>query len=424
MSSFSPGQFVAGTMAAAASDVFGSQPQQGAPQSQPQAPPQPTGFGQPQPYSGAAPSGGGVQPSGGAATPPGGSPQYPGVTPQPFSPQVPQAPPQAPAQPPAPQVPPQVPPQYQQQAPPASPPASSPQQVPAAGRYQIDRLVSQGLLPPAEALRIRDDNHLFDLLLATNQYPDPAEPPAQPRTQTPVQSPPTQQTPAAQTPAQPAQPTSTLSSFAQPLIASGAIVDQGGFYVASTPELSAVAASLNQEVMKSRQELAAKQAIESLNPVIEELKGQITTLRDQLVSSVPKPHEAWLDQHRDYLYVKDAAGKPTHALNPAGALYDQVWRDLSQKGVQDENILHNAASVAVTNYWRSLPPMPSAPAAPQQTFMQAAASSTLQPNPGFNLPGSYITPGPGSQQEPLFVTNQGHADWDAIANGLANGTIT
>lgn len=185
-----------------------------------------------------------------------------------------------------------------------------------------------------------------------------------------------------------------------------------------------MAASLNQEVMKSRQELAAKQAVESLNPVIEELKGQITTLRDQLVNSVPKPHETWLDQHRDYLYVKDATGKPTQALNPAGALYDQVWRDLTQRGVQDEVVLHQAASTAVTNYWRSLPPMPSAPAAPQQTFMQAAASSTLQPNPGFNLPGSYSTPGPGGQQEPLFVTNQGHADWDAIANGLANGTIT
>jgi hypothetical protein len=262
---------------------------------------------------------------------------------------------------------------------------------------------------------------LLDIVLDFTRSPNtPAQQPApqQPQPQQPVAppvAPPVQQ--------QTTPTDSLLKGIAPALIASGAIQDQGGFYVAGTPELAQVAAALNQEILKGQQDVAARQAMESINPVINELKQQITTLREELKSSTPKEHEAWLNQHQEYLYTKDATGRLTNAMSPAGALYDQVWTNLEAQGVTDERVLHQAAQTAVTGYWKSLPPMPSAPAAPQPTFMQAAASSNLPHNPGFNLPGSiHNVPGNNGQQ-PLFVTNQGMADWNAISNAMANGTI-
>ena len=216
---------------------------------------------------------------------------------------------------------------------------------------------------------------------------------------------------------------SQMDQLAQALLAAGALIDNGTFYSTTTPELRQVADTLNQERIKRSQEENAKSITDALNPVVDSLRQELQTLKNQLQQNTPKVHERWLDQHGDYLRVKDNTGRLTNALTPAGALYDKTWTSLQAQGVTDENILHTAAAAATTSHW-SFAAANQQPAQPQPTFMQSAASSQLQPNPGFNLPGSTVnaTTGPQSGQ-PLLVTPRGYADWDAIGNAMANGTL-
>lgn len=405
------------TFAALSQSVFGA----GAAAPQPQAPPvsalggaSPPAFappGLPQggvppqyPQTPVAP----YQPSAG---PQGGQvpqiPQPPVATQQYQQPYVAPAPPVAP--PVAPEQP-SIPPQYLQQ--PAQP------QAPAIAptRHIIDRLIAQGDLRAEDAIGM-DDWSLFNYFLDER-----GQQPAQP--QAPPAAPVAPATPVAPV-AAPAAPTlSQTQVAAQALLQAGVITEAGGFYSATNQAFAPIVAQFNADRVKEMQEQAARQAQQALSPELQSLKQTVDQLQTQLRQSIPKPHEAWIKEHKSYLHVKDASGNVTPALSAAGQIYDRVWRDVQAKGMTDESVLHTAAAAAVEAYWRNAAPVPqvSQQSQPQQTFMQTVQNAPYAPTPGFNLPGQNL-----SAQNPQTVgpprTPQGMPDWEYYRQQALSGTV-
>ncbi len=309
----------------------------------------------------------------------------------------------------------QIPPQYQQA--PAAPaaPGITPQ-APVAGRSNLDRMVAEGIISPAEAFQIGDDWNLIRALWST-----PPETPSTPAPSVP--------TPPVVTPAAPIQPSGQSAATVPPgmlsqapaLVQAGLLKDSGGIFTAATAELAPIAAMMNQERMRQIENEAVQKAQQAFNPTIEGLKQSIEALKQQVAQAVPKPHEAWLSQHKDYLWAKDAMGRQTQTRSPAGDVYYRVWNEGSARGISDEAALHTMASTAVEAFWRTTPNavQQQSPQQQPQTFMQAASAAQLPNNPGFNAPGTALQN--QSPQRMLGVTNQGMPDWDYYMNQAVNG---
>ena len=262
---------------------------------------------------------------------------------------------------------------------------------------------------------IPDDWALMQQLLNT---PSPAPPAATvPVTPAPSVTLPTQPAAGALVP----QPQSSLMSMVQPMIASGAIRESGGFYTATTDALSSVAAALNAERSKQIQEAAAKQAADAVNPQLEAIQKQFAELQQQIQRSIPQPHDTWINQHKEYLYVKDQAGQLTNTMTPAGQIYNNVWNSLAPKH-SDPSVLHAAALQAVESYWRTVPPVTQGQPVPQQTFMQAAAAAPMNLTPGFNMPGQFLS-NQNAQQSGPPRTPQGNADWRHYQTLALSGSL-
>jgi hypothetical protein len=299
---------------------------------------------------------------------------------------------------------------------PMTPVAPPPQ--PAPSRTQLDRLVQNGTFTAQDVQGISSDAELFDALLTLGQQ-SPSAAPASPPAAPPV--PPVVPTP---TPSAPAR--SDLTAAAQALQAHGLLEMRGGMYVPKAPEAQAIADSLNQQIQ------AREQVLSELNdptswlkkhgePVFDTrfktLEQRIEQLQNMLAEAAPKPHVQWVEQHKDQLYTEQNGQR---VFSPAGNAYNQTWQQLADLGYTDVKQLHASASQAALAAMRAY--QPAAPAPPPQSFMQAAQQYQAPVNPGFTAPGTML-----SNQNPQTVTpvnTLGLPDFDAIAAGILNGSIT
>jgi len=297
-----------------------------------------------------------------------------------------------------------------QTPPPATPVV--PQQT-SPSRVQLDRLAREGVLTPQEVQSFSSDVELFDTLLTLGSSQKPAAPV-------------TPSTPPTSPPSIPAPARSDLAAAAQALQAHGLLEMQGGMYVPKAPEAQAIADSLNQQLQAREQVLAElndpagwlrKHGEPVFDTRFKTLEQRIEQLQAQLAEAAPKPHIQWVEQHKDQLYT-DQNGQ--RVLSPAGNAYNQTWQQLVDLGYTDVGQLHTSASQAALAAMRAS--QAAAPAAPPQTFMQAAQNYPAPVNPGFTAPGT-----PLSNQNPQTViptTPQGMPDFNAIVSGVMNGSIT
>lgn len=385
-----PPQFVPTTPQQLAGQMFQVPPQQAPPQPM-QQPTQPITLS------------GGVVPAGqvpvmpvpvpsGFQTPPAPPITYPQVTPT-----VPSAPPVAPAA-----------------------PASGP------NRNILNHLVSIGELTAQEATAYPSDEVLFYHMVDELNRRSKAEPPAAPAA-------PVTNTPAPVVQPQQGPSPDELNRQVVALQQSGALEFANGRYTAKYPEFQIVAERANQERMRAEQNLQEladprgwinKHGVEVFNEKLHPLQQEIDALKAQLAEAMPKPHEAWIAQHKSKLYLADpVTGAATQTLSPAGAVYDQTYRAQQARGIRDPRVLHEVAATAAENMFQFVQQAPPAQTPqPQQSFWQAAGNSQQPLNPGFNLPGTQLS-AHQPQQFNIPLTNQRQPDFRAIGDGILNGSI-
>jgi hypothetical protein len=203
---------------------------------------------------------------------------------------------------------------------------------------------------------------------------------------------------------------------------------KGGLYVAKAPEAHAIAEGLNAQQRERDQILTGLRDPESwlrkagqnvYDPQLRAMEQHIRQLEERIQASVPKPHEQWIAQHRDALYVEQNGQRQ---FTPAGQVYNNTWAQMEQMGVKDERVMHLAASQAAQVAFTANQMPAGSPPTQLQTFMQAAAGYQQPLNPGFTMPGTPLS----NQQRPQNTTpvnTRGMVDWDALQAGLLNGSI-
>ena len=300
------------------------------------------------------------------------------------------------------------------------------QAQPVATRAMLDSYVNLGLMTPDEAKYYRSDADLILEIDSARKEIEAArqqmqqQPPATP-TPPPVQP---------QTPVAPQKSDEELMGVATSLLQTGALEMVNGRYTSKVPELQTYADKLNAQQWEMQKQMAElrnpsewlkKHGSGFIEEVTKPLQDEIKSLKEQLSQTVPKPHEAWIAQNRDRLYVMEN-GQPTQQLSPAGQVYDRVYRTASSQGITDPVVLHQLASEAAGPLLTGTAPAAAAQPQPQSPSFWAQASQASATNPGFNLPGTKLS-SHQQQQTAIPVTNTGYPDMMAMAQGVLNGSL-
>lgn len=301
------------------------------------------------------------------------------------------------------------------QTPPTVPAGQAPPTQAAPLRTVLDSYVKMGFMTDDVARQYRSDE---DFLLELHRAQQSIEKQREELTQL-------QSQPKAQTPPPASPPQEDLVPLAMSLLEAGTLEIQAGRYVAKIPELQRYADEMNRQNLETQRQMA-----ELRNPgewlkkhgstLVEEatasLRQEIAALKEQLSASVPKPHEQWIAQHKDKLYVNGST-----ELSPAGTVYDRTYRAMSSQGITDPAVLHKIAAEAATPLLAQTvvtSPQPQ----PQPPSFWAQASQSPSTDAGFALPGTSLS-AHQREQSAIPVTNRGTPDMMAMVQGAISGNL-
>ena len=309
-----------------------------------------------------------------------------------------------------------VPPNPVSPVPPTDPAGKAPPTPATPLRSVLDSYVRTGYLTPEEAGQYRSDEEFLLDIHNTHQSLRKQQAELEQLRAQPVNTPP------APAPA----PEEDLTPLAMSLMEAGTLELQGGRYVAKVPELQRYADAMNRQNLEVQRQMA-----ELRNPqewikkhgsaIVEEatasLRQEIAVLKEQLSASVPKPHERWIAQHKEKLYVNGSTD-----LSPAGTVYDRTYKAMSAQGITDPAVLHKIAAEAATPLLSQAPVVDPPQPQPQPPSFWAQASQAPPTDAGFALPGTSLS-SHQREQSSIPVTNQGRPDMLAMVQGAVSGNL-
>lgn len=232
---------------------------------------------------------------------------------------------------------------------------------------------------------------------------------------------PQQPTPPTQT-APPAAPvTQDLTQIAGMFQQNGMLAQEGGQWIAKNPLANGVAEQLNKAAMEAQlrqMELAnpeafvskygmslVNNAVQPLQAKMDEIAKQNQMLQQRLESTLPRPDRDWVNQNRQVLYSKDAAGNevPTQI----GQLYTHAWDTAYNQGERDYGKIHEYAMKLIGPLVQ-----PQQQPQPQASWMSSVGNKP--PDPGFNAPGTVFTNNAPPGQGGVPVANDGFPRYNIL----------
>lgn len=233
---------------------------------------------------------------------------------------------------------------------------------------------------------------------------------------------PVPQQPAGQQPAPvPAPVQQDLTQIAGVFQQNGMLANENGQWVAKNPLANGVAEQMNKAAMEAQlrqMELANPEAFVSkygtslVNSAVQPLQTQMAEivkqnqmLQQRLESTLPRPDRDWVNQNRQIMYTKDAAGNevPTQI----GQLYSHAWDTANGQGISDYGKIHEYAMGLIS-------PLLQTQQQPQPQASWMSGVGTKPPDPGFNSPGTVFTNNAPPGQGGVPVANDGFPRYNIL----------
>ena len=288
-----------------------------------------------------------------------------------------------------------------------SPMQPAPQQQPVDPfilQWEADQKLPPGRFKTTQELSEHLYSTLIDVAEKLDEY-EKQQPPATPAVQTPA-------------PQQPVAPApQDLTQIAGVFQQNGMLANEGGQWVAKNPLANGVAEQLNKAAMEAqiRQlEMANPEAfvakygtnlVQPLQSKIDEIVKQNQLLQQRLESTLPRPDRDWVNQNRQVLYTKDAAGNETPTQ--IGQLYTHAWDTAYSQGTRDYGKIHEYAMGLISPLLQ-----PQQQPQPQASWMSGVG--TKPPDPGFNAPGTVFTNNAPPGQGGVPVGNDGFPRYNIL----------
>lgn len=268
-------------------------------------------------------------------------------------------------------------------------------------------------LPPGRFKTTQElSEHLYSTLVDVAGKLDEYEK-QQPAPQQPVQ------TPQVAPPVAPV--TQDLTQIAGVFQQNGMLAQESGQWVAKNPLANGVAEQLNKAAMEAQlrqMELANPQAfiakygtnlvneaVQPLQTQMAEIVKQNQMLQQRLESTLPRPDRDWVNQNRQILYTKDAAGNETPTQ--IGQIYTTAWDTANRQGISDYAKIHEYAMGVISPLIQ-----PQMQAQPQASWMSGVGAKP--PDPGFNSPGTVFTNNAPPGQGGVPVANDGFPRYNIL----------